>query len=82
MAENDLEFESWRKLETTELIKRLRVNRAELFDLITNLNNAQLNRIGNHPRFGDLTVKGWTEFFLLHEAHHLFTIFQLGNTKS
>ena len=27
-----------------------------------------------HPRFGLLTVVDWTEFFLLHEAHHLYTM--------
>jgi hypothetical protein len=36
-----------------------------------------LERTGSHPLFGLLTVRQWTEFFLLHEAHHLFTIFRL-----
>ena len=37
----------------------------------------QLSLTGLHPKFGNLTLVEWTEFFLLHEAHHLFTIFQL-----
>jgi hypothetical protein len=36
-----------------------------------------LEKTGTHPLFGLLTVPQWTEFFLLHEAHHLFTIFRL-----
>ena len=36
-----------------------------------------LERTGSHPLYGLLTVPQWTEFFLLHEAHHLFTIFRL-----
>jgi hypothetical protein len=30
-----------------------------------------------HKKYGALTIMEWTEFFLLHEAHHIFTIFQL-----
>lgn len=32
---------------------------------------------GRHPKYGLLTTVQWTEFFLLHEAHHLFSIFML-----
>jgi len=35
------------------------------------------DRTGTHPVFGPLTIGGWMNFFLLHEAHHLFTIFRL-----
>jgi len=45
--------------------------------LITNLNDEELLLTGSHPKFGVMTIPGWTEFFLLHEAHHLFTIFRL-----
>lgn len=37
-------------------------------------------RIGLHPVYGPMTLEGWTEFFLLHEAHHLFTILRLGGS--
>lgn len=40
----------------------------------------ELSLTGVHPKFGNLTLVEWTEFFLLHEAHHLFTIFQLLRT--
>ena len=38
---------------------------------------ALLTKTGLHPRYGLLTGREWTEFFLLHEAHHLFTIFMV-----
>ncbi len=36
-----------------------------------------LNRKGTHPVFGTMTLLQWLNFFLLHEAHHLFAIFKL-----
>lgn len=36
-----------------------------------------LARNGIHPLFGSMTLTQWLNFFLLHEAHHLFTIFKL-----
>lgn len=36
-----------------------------------------LNRKGTHPKFGTMTLLQWINFFLLHEAHHLFAIFKL-----
>lgn len=32
---------------------------------------------GGHPAFGEMTLLQWINFFLLHEAHHLFTIFKM-----
>ncbi|MEO5945219.1 MAG: DinB family protein [Chitinophagaceae bacterium] len=34
-------------------------------------------RKGTHPKFGTMTLLQWINFFLLHEAHHLFAIFKL-----
>ncbi len=35
-------------------------------------------KTGTHPVYGKLTLGQWLNFFLLHEAHHLLTIFKLG----
>jgi len=35
------------------------------------------NRTATHPVFGTMTLLQWINFFLLHEAHHLFAIFKL-----
>ncbi len=44
---------------------------------IFSLKDDELRRIGIHLAFGEMTVVMWVNFFLLHEAHHLFTIFKL-----
>jgi hypothetical protein len=44
---------------------------------LINLNEDELKQTGYHPRLGHTPIGKWAEFFLLHEAHHLFTIMQL-----
>ena len=36
------------------------------------LSPAETARTGLHPTFGEMDVTAWLEFFLLHEAHHLY----------
>jgi hypothetical protein len=45
------------------------------------ISETELNKTGTHPVYGNLNILKWIEFFLLHEAHHLLTIFQLANYK-
>lgn len=37
-----------------------------------------LAKTGVHPLFGKMNLSQWINFFLLHEAHHLFAIFRTG----
>ena len=37
-------------------------------------NLAQLARTGVHPTLGEMALPLWIEFFLLHEAHHLYVV--------
>jgi hypothetical protein len=78
-ADTDSEFESWRQRPLASLLKTIETDRLLLLDAITSLDETQLKRTGTHKKFGTLTVVDWTEFFLLHEAHHIFTIFKLVN---
>jgi hypothetical protein len=78
-AEDDDEFEIYCAFTPYELLKKISRDRETLFQLITHLPADKLERTGIHQRFGNLTVLEWTEFFLLHEAHHLYTIFQLAH---
>jgi uncharacterized damage-inducible protein DinB len=80
-AEDDDEFEIYCAFTTYELLKKISTDREVIFHLITHLPPDKLERIGTHPKFGKLTMLEWTEFFLLHEAHHLFTIFQLAHKQ-
>jgi uncharacterized damage-inducible protein DinB len=79
-AEGDSEFELFCAFTPYELLKRISSDREVIFHLITYLPPDKLERTGTHPKYGKLTILEWTEFFLLHEAHHLFTIFQLAHT--
>lgn len=65
----------------------LRITRDIIQDMITTrriiaayalaLKDDALKRTGSHPLFGSMDIAHWMNFFLLHEAHHLFTIFKL-----
>src|SRR5438105_2741212 len=73
-AEDDREWARWVTLSIDDLLGRIGTLRRELTALINGLSDSELDRTGNHPLFGDLTVRRWIEFFLLHEAHHLYTM--------
>lgn len=55
-------------------LERLTRRRAELNALVESLSSDALARTGVHPLLGDASVMLWLEFFLLHEAHHLYVI--------
>ena len=72
-AENDPEWTAWAALPADEIVERLRRMRAELVALVRGLSPADAARTGLHPTFGEMDVAAFLEFFLLHEAHHLYT---------
>lgn len=73
-AEEDPDWPRWSALSTTEVLTRLRELRADILSRVRQLTPAQLGRVGLHPVFGELTIPRWVEFFLLHEAHHLYLV--------
>lgn len=62
---------------TASLLDQLAADRARIITTLEAGGEAFLAGTATHPRFGLLTVKDWTEFFLLHEAHHLYTLYSL-----
>lgn len=62
---------------THEIIHDLITKRRMMVARIFSLQADQLKRTGRHPTYGKMTVIQWIQFFVLHEAHHLFTIFKL-----
>ena len=52
-------------------------SRKTLNDFLFGLDEHQLMRTARHPAYGKWNINGWTQFFLLHEAHHFFTILKL-----
>jgi DinB superfamily len=74
VAEKDPMFPVYLEKSQQDLLADLAVNRSRINAILEEI---ELLRTGRHPKFGLMTVAQWTEFFLLHEAHHLFTIFKL-----
>jgi len=73
-AEDDAEWPAWVALPLSEILRRLTTLRAELTALVSSLSDAQLARTGVHPTLGEMALPLWIEFFLLHEAHHLYVV--------
>ena len=77
VADNDPAFITCCKGSLKELLNDLSVQRAGITKYLMTLTEPAVSRTGRHPKYGSLTISEWTEFFLLHEAHHLFSIFML-----
>ncbi|MBO0939560.1 DinB family protein [Fibrella sp. HMF5335] len=77
MADDDPDFAPWLTRLPDELLTQLQQDRAEINNKLAALTGGQLRRTGTHPTFGAMDIEGWTEFFLLHEAHHFLSIMRL-----
>jgi hypothetical protein len=80
VAENDPFFYSCQKKSLSELLDYSNHHRSIISDFMTRLGDDKLKLKGIHPKYGSMSLMQWTEFFLLHEAHHLWTILQLTST--
>lgn len=79
VAEDDEEFPEVLSLPAGALIIHLKKDRIQFHNLLNSLTDEQLSRTGRHPVLGSLTLTEWIEFFLLHESHHMMTIFKLAH---
>lgn len=61
-----------------EVMADLLTTRKELSNGILSFKETDLEKEGSHPAYGRMNLLQWLNFFLLHEAHHLFTIFKMG----
>jgi hypothetical protein len=77
VAGQDPAFPSYLGKSFQELLGNIDDGRTVIFSRLEEGGEALLVKTGLHPRYGLLTGREWTEFFLLHEAHHLYTIFML-----
>jgi hypothetical protein len=81
-AEEDSAWPEWSCLSTQEVLSRHKAGRAEFIRLGKGLSPTDASRVGIHPLFGDMSLALWVEFFLLHEAHHLYVVMtRLGQAK-
>ena len=77
VADTDPDFLSNCKKETREIMGDLITTRKEMSTERLSLKDEDMVRTGTHPVFGTMSIAQWLDFFLLHEAHHLFTIFKM-----
>jgi DinB family protein len=81
-AEEDSAWPEWSGLSTAEVLSRHQAGRAEFIRLGKGLSPADVGRVGIHPLLWDMSLALWVEFFLLHEAHHLYVVMtRLGQVK-
>ena len=82
-AEADPLFHDQCGKSTREVMHDLLVTRKTMSAEMINFKPEDFCKTGIHPVFGTLNILQWINFFLLHEAHHLFVIFKLtaGLTK-
>jgi uncharacterized damage-inducible protein DinB len=76
-AEDDPEWPAWTSLPTPQLLVRISSMRAKLMARLRALTDEDFERTGVHPRFSAMSLSLWLEFFLVHEAHHLYVVLQL-----
>ena len=75
-AEEDPGWQEWSSRPIEEVRIRLTALRLNLVDRIVGLQSLDYTRVGIHSSFGEMTLTLWLEFFLVHEAHHLYVILQ------
>jgi uncharacterized damage-inducible protein DinB len=75
-AEEDPGWQEWASKPLEAVRSQLTALRLKLIDTITGLQASDHARVGIHSAFGEMTLSLWLEFFLVHEAHHLYVILQ------
>ncbi len=75
-AEQDPEWEAWRELGYKDVLAKMTSSRERLIARLKSLSADDYARTGVHPRYGEMTLALWVEFFLAHEGHHLYAVLQ------
>jgi uncharacterized damage-inducible protein DinB len=76
-AENDPEWQAWRDRPYKAVAADLALRREMLVAKLKPLSDSDFERTGVHPKFGEMPLALWLEFFLVHEGHHLYTVLHL-----
>ena len=70
-AEEDPQWPKWSDRPAPDLLSELASLRAKLIVKLRSLTEEDFQRTGVHPKFGEMSLALWLEFFLVHEGHHL-----------
>ncbi|HEX4875793.1 MAG TPA: DinB family protein [Chitinophagaceae bacterium] len=76
-AEADPFFQDNCHKSTREVMQDLIGVRKEMAAKILSLPEKEFDKTGTHTKYGKMSLHQWLNFFLLHEGHHLFTIFKM-----
>jgi len=79
-AEADPSFHDNCAKSTREIMQDMLSTRKEMAAGLLSFNDDDLQKTGVHPLYGKMNLLQWLNFFLLHESHHLFTIFKMAAT--
>jgi len=77
VAESDSLFHDNCSKSSREVIQDLMATRKEMAAGILSFKEEDFDKQAIHSAYGKMNLLEWLNFFLLHEAHHLFTIFKL-----
>jgi uncharacterized damage-inducible protein DinB len=77
VAEADPEFPAYCQKTLPWLLEEIHTDRRKIIDSLEGMDEVALERTGLHARYGQFSLSQWADFFLLHEAHHIYTIFML-----
>lgn len=80
-VERDTSWERWVQYSVPDLLAVAAGRRVDLMSMVRGLNDAAFDRVGVHAQLGPLPLSEWLEFFLVHEAHHLYAIFKLARSE-
>jgi hypothetical protein len=71
-SEDDPEWPRWSGMTIEDTLIDLTAGRKALVERVASCTDHDLARVGVHPAFGVMTLSEWLDFFLIHEAHHLY----------
>jgi hypothetical protein len=77
VGDNDPVFLQMQQRTIEELLSLIEERGTLLAGELEGWSEGELRRRAVHAKYGSMDVAGWSEFYLLHEAHHLFAIFML-----
>lgn len=75
--EEDALFAQYRQLPVKELIALYNDGRADFIRFVNTITPESFSRYGRHSVYGRFSVAELVEMMVLHESHHLFTIFKM-----
>jgi hypothetical protein len=80
-AELDPEWPAMAARPTEAVIELLHSLRGDLIGITSWLSAREWARVGIHPVLGPMNLVEWLDFFLLHEAHHLYMVRLLAGSR-